>query len=120
MCLNFGQCCTLTTGTVSALLNCPFVATTVTQKQDLLCRPVKDVTFAFPVSYPGPNIEHPKILLRILVTIDGVWIGIGFIELLQNVTIRNYSAIAKTRTLQCTTARTKSFQSAGSSSVIAW
>jgi hypothetical protein len=41
---------------------------------------------------------------------------IGFIELMTS----NYSAIANSHTLQFTTARTKTFQSAVSSPVVAW
>jgi hypothetical protein len=49
----------------------------------------------------------------------GVWLEIGFIEYLQIMT-SNYSAIANLHTLQFTTARTKSSQSAVSSSVVTW
>jgi hypothetical protein len=44
---------------------------------------------------------------------------IGFIEHLQIVTTRNYSAIANSHTLQFPTARTKPSQSAVSSPVVA-
>jgi hypothetical protein len=44
---------------------------------------------------------------------------IGFIELLQNITTSNYSAVANSRTLQFTTAHTRSSQSAVSSPVTA-
>jgi hypothetical protein len=43
-----------------------------------------------------------------------------FIEILQIVTTRNYSAIAYSHTLQFTTARTKYSQSALPSPVVAW
>jgi hypothetical protein len=59
------------------------------------------------------------ILLPVLVIIDGVEIIIGYIELLQSITTSNYSAIANSHTLQFTTARTKSSQSAVSSLVVA-
>jgi hypothetical protein len=45
---------------------------------------------------------------------------IVFIELLQNVTRNNDSAVANSHTLQFTSALTKSFQSAVSSPVVAW
>jgi hypothetical protein len=45
---------------------------------------------------------------------------IGFTELLQNVTINNYSANANSHTLLFTTACMKSSQSAISSLVAAW
>jgi hypothetical protein len=45
----------------------------------------------------------------------GFWLVTGFIEHLQNVTINNSSAVANSHTLQFTTARTKSYQSAVSS-----
>jgi hypothetical protein len=60
------------------------------------------------------------ILSRDWVTIDGVWIVIGFIDHSQIVTTSNYSAIAKSHTQRFTTARTKSSQSAVSSPVVAW
>jgi hypothetical protein len=45
---------------------------------------------------------------------------IGFIEHLQVATTRNYNAIANSNTLQFTTTRTKSSQSAVSSPVVSW
>jgi superfamily I DNA and RNA helicase len=45
---------------------------------------------------------------------------VGFTEHLQNVITNNYSAIANSHTLQLTTARTKSSQSAVSSLVVVW
>jgi hypothetical protein len=45
---------------------------------------------------------------------------IGFTEHLQNVTTNNYSTNANSHILQCTTARTKSSQSAVSSPVVTW
>jgi hypothetical protein len=45
---------------------------------------------------------------------------IVFTERLQIVTTRNYGAIANSRILQITTARTQSSQSAGSSPAVAW
>jgi hypothetical protein len=49
----------------------------------------------------------------------GFGLVIGFIELLQIVSTGNYSAIANPHTLQFTTARTKSSQSAVSLPVVA-
>jgi hypothetical protein len=49
---------------------------------------------------------------------NGVWIGNWIIEHLLIVTTSNYSAIANSRTLQFTTTRTKSSQSAVSSLVV--
>jgi hypothetical protein len=54
------------------------------------------------------------------VTIDAFGLVIGFIEHLQIVTTSKSSAIDNSHTLQFTTARTKSSQSAVSSAVIAW
>jgi hypothetical protein len=45
---------------------------------------------------------------------------IGFVENLEIITTRNYSAMANSQTLQFTTAHTKIFQSAVSSSAVAW
>jgi hypothetical protein len=45
---------------------------------------------------------------------------IGFTEHFQIITTSNYSAIANSHTLQFTTTRTKSSQSAVSSPVLAW
>jgi hypothetical protein len=50
----------------------------------------------------------------------GFGLVIGFIGNLQIVNTSNYSAIANSQTLQYTTARTKSSQSAVSSLVVAW
>jgi hypothetical protein len=60
--------------------------------------------------------EH---IVTCLVTRDGIWILIGLIEFLKLVTASNYSAVASSCTLQFTTARTKSSQSAVSSPVVA-
>jgi hypothetical protein len=49
----------------------------------------------------------------------GLGMVITFIEHLQIVVTRNYSAVAKSHTLQFSTAGTKSSQSAVSSSVVA-
>jgi hypothetical protein len=45
---------------------------------------------------------------------------IGFIDNLQFVTTRNYSAVANLHTQQFTTTRTKAFQSAMSSPFVVW
>jgi hypothetical protein len=67
------------------------------------------------------NMSHErKVLSRVWVTIDGFRLVIGFIDHLQIVTTSNYSAIANSRTLQSTTTRTKSSQSAMSTPVVAW
>jgi hypothetical protein len=50
----------------------------------------------------------------------GIGLIIGFIEHLVIVPTSNYEAIANSRTLQFNTARTKSFQSAVPSPVVAW
>jgi hypothetical protein len=57
---------------------------------------------------------------HVWVTIDGVWMLIGFIDHLHIVTTSNYNAMTNSHTLQFTTARIKSFQSAVSSPVVAW
>jgi hypothetical protein len=54
------------------------------------------------------------------VTYKGFGLKIGFIEHLQIVTTSNYSNIANSHTLQLTTARTKSSQSAVSSLNVTW
>jgi hypothetical protein len=50
----------------------------------------------------------------------GFWLVSGFIGHLQIVTTSNYNVIISSHTLQFTTARIKSSQSAVSSSVVAW
>jgi hypothetical protein len=45
---------------------------------------------------------------------------IGFTEHLQNTTASSYSAVANSHSLQFTTARAKSFQSAVSPPAVAW
>jgi hypothetical protein len=50
----------------------------------------------------------------------GFGLVIGFIDNLRIITTSNYSAITNSHTLQFTTARTKSSQSAVSSRAIAW
>jgi hypothetical protein len=63
------------------------------------------------------------IMSRVLVTVDGFGLVSGSVEHLQNlqsVTTSNYSAIANSHTLQFTTTRTKSSQSAVSSPVVSW
>jgi hypothetical protein len=53
-------------------------------------------------------------------TVNGFGLVIEFIEYSQIVTTSNYNAIAYSYTQQFTTARTKTSQSAVSSSVVAW
>jgi hypothetical protein len=60
------------------------------------------------------------ILSCVLVTIDGVGVVIELTDHLQIITTSNYSAIASYHTLQFTTSRTKSSQSAVSLVVVAW
>jgi hypothetical protein len=60
------------------------------------------------------------VLPRDGVTTDGFGSVTGFIEHLEIVTKSNYSTIANSHTLQFTTARTMSSQSAVSSLVVAW
>jgi hypothetical protein len=67
------------------------------------------------------NFSRPESLKSYILSRDGVTIDRGWIdEHLQIVTIRNYGAISNTHTLQFTTARIKSSQSAVSSPVVAW
>jgi hypothetical protein len=49
-----------------------------------------------------------------------IWFGIGFTELLQNVTTNNYNANNNSHTLQFTTACTKYSLCAVSSPTVAW
>jgi hypothetical protein len=72
------------------------------------------------VKYFSFKTGNPKILSHVRVIIDGVWMVVGFIEHLQIVTTSKYSAIANLHTVQLTTARTKSSQSAVFSAVVAW
>jgi hypothetical protein len=50
----------------------------------------------------------------------GFGLDIGFIDHLHVVTTKNYNTIANFHTLQITTAHTKSFQSAVSSTLVSW
>jgi hypothetical protein len=59
-------------------------------------------------------------IVTCLVTRYGVWISNQFIGLLQTATTINFNVIADSHTVQFTTARTKSSQSAVSSPVVAW
>jgi hypothetical protein len=65
---------------------------------------------------------YGKILSRLLVTIDGVRLEIGFTDHFNTslVTTLNYCVIADLHTLEITTAYTKSFRSAVSSPVVPW
>jgi hypothetical protein len=65
------------------------------------------------------DLSPAFILLRDSDYICGFGLVIGFIDHLQIVTTSNYSVIANSHTLQFTTARAKSFQSAMSSPVVA-
>jgi hypothetical protein len=65
-------------------------------------------------------VAENKILSRIWVIVDKVWIDSGFIEHLQNVSRRNYNSLANLHTLQLTITRTKSSRSGVSLPVVAW
>jgi type IV secretory pathway TrbD component len=69
------------------------------------------------VETPSVGDTNTYILSRVWVTIDGFGLVIWFVEHLLIVTT---SAIADSHTLQFTTARIKSFESAVSSPVVAW
>jgi hypothetical protein len=62
------------------------------------------------------NYTFVHIYSHVWVTIDGVWVG----NYIYWIFISSYSAIANSHTLQFSTARTKSFQSAVSSPVVVW
>jgi hypothetical protein len=69
-------------------------------------------------------LEWSKVIYEycyvILLTIEGFGLVTGFTEHLQIVTTSNYSAVANSHTLQFTTARTNSSQSAMFSPVAVW